>query len=609
MAKIMVEIVGDAKKFQSALGSAGRSTDRFGKQVGGSHRKLMAFGKVGAVAAVAGLAAVGKVLFDSVQVAAEHEKALAQTMAVIKSTGGSAKVSAGHILSLSDHIEKMSGIDDLATQAGENMLLTFTNIKNGVGAGNKIFDAATLATANLSTAMGKDMTSSAQLVGKALNDPIKGLTALTRVGVSFTAAQKESIKAMVEHGNTAGAQKIILGELTTEFGGSAKAAGGTMGGQLAILKAHFEDVEQVIGQKILPVLNQLIAWAIANWPTFELYARIAMQAISDAWDNVLKPAIDAIVTVIGTAVGAVKTHWDEISAIFTDAFKVITGFVDAFAALFTGDWDALWKAVKQIVTGQFDLIKDEIKLIGPILLKLMQKVGEKLLEGLKAGVEGLADLALEGLKALPQAFVDLHIILFNAAVALGGKILDGMKSVVKDIAGDVADFVGKIPGKLLELVGDLKSAAGKLGGAIVDGIGEGLGTLGATLARLLKAPINAVIDGWNNISFSIPGFDSHIPGVGKVGGQTISVPNVPRLAAGGIVTRPTLALIGERGPEAVMPLGRGGGRGVNITVNVQGWVGNDQALAEKLRSEFIRIDQRTGSLFGTRPRNGGVGGI
>jgi len=67
------------------------------------------------------------------------------------------------------------------------------------------------------------------------------------------------------------------------------------------------------------------------------------------------------------------------------------------------------------------------------------------------------------------------------------------------------------------------------------------------------------------------------------------------MAAGGIVTRPTLAVIGERGPEAVVPLGRNGGPSVNVTVN--GWVGNDQDLARKLSVELSKMARR-GDLLG-----------
>lgn len=85
------------------------------------------------------------------------------------------------------------------------------------------------------------------------------------------------------------------------------------------------------------------------------------------------------------------------------------------------------------------------------------------------------------------------------------------------------------------------------------------------LANGLKSAINAVL----HLPITIPKINTHIPGVGTVGGQTL----IPALAKGGIVTRPTLALIGEAGPEAVVPLSRfnggrsGGGDVVRITIN------------------------------------------
>jgi TP901 family phage tail tape measure protein len=84
-----------------------------------------------------------------------------------------------------------------------------------------------------------------------------------------------------------------------------------------------------------------------------------------------------------------------------------------------------------------------------------------------------------------------------------------------------------------------------------------------------KSAINYMIRAWNGLSFSLPGVDTHIPKVGFIGGFTLNTPDIPQLAAGGIVTRPTLALIGESGPEAVVPLGRHGGGG-GLTVNFNG---------------------------------------
>jgi hypothetical protein len=91
------------------------------------------------------------------------------------------------------------------------------------------------------------------------------------------------------------------------------------------------------------------------------------------------------------------------------------------------------------------------------------------------------------------------------------------------------------------------------------------------------------------LSFKFPGF---VPGLG---GKGFDVPNIPLLAQGGIVTSPTLAMIGEgAGPEAVIPLSRmnefGMGGGGNVTIHVNG--GDPQAVVDALR----RYMQMNGSV-------------
>lgn len=79
------------------------------------------------------------------------------------------------------------------------------------------------------------------------------------------------------------------------------------------------------------------------------------------------------------------------------------------------------------------------------------------------------------------------------------------------------------------------------------------------------------------MSFKIPGW---VPGIG---GKGFDVPNIPMLAEGGIVTGPTLAMIGEAGPEAVIPLDRAGGiGGTNVTIHVNG--GDPNAVVSALRT-------------------------
>jgi hypothetical protein len=116
------------------------------------------------------------------------------------------------------------------------MLLTFKDIK-GIR-----FDEATAAVLDMATAMGQDAQTSAVQLGKALNDPIKGIASLSKVGIQFTNDQKAVIKSLVETGDKAGAQKIILDELASQMGTAAEAARGTLGGALTSLKNAFDNL-------------------------------------------------------------------------------------------------------------------------------------------------------------------------------------------------------------------------------------------------------------------------------------------------------------------------------------------------------------------------------
>lgn len=191
----------------------------------------------------------------------EAEQVTAKTEAVIKSTGGAANVTKDHVLKLAGAIRDYSGVEDEAIQNGENLLLTFKGIQNQAGKGNDIFDQATKTMVDMSVALGTDASGSAIQLGKALNDPIKGVTALTRVGVSFTESQKEQIKALVESGDKLGAQKIILAELKDEFGGAARAVGGTGTGSMKIALSQAGDALEALGAIVVPVISKVATFA------------------------------------------------------------------------------------------------------------------------------------------------------------------------------------------------------------------------------------------------------------------------------------------------------------------------------------------------------------
>ena len=147
----------------------------------------------------------------------QAQRNLDQLNQVIKSTGGAAGVTSEELQKMAQDFSEVTEFEDDAIIKSQAIMLTFTKI------GKDVFPDATEAVLNLSAALGQDLQASTVQIGKALNDPILGITALRRVGVQLSAAQEEQIKNFVALNDVASAQKVILGELSTQFGGTAKA--------------------------------------------------------------------------------------------------------------------------------------------------------------------------------------------------------------------------------------------------------------------------------------------------------------------------------------------------------------------------------------------------
>lgn len=200
----------------------------------------------GALAGLAGGA------IASVKAFAEAEKGTKQLEAVLKSTNNAVGITKDALLGMAGELAFTAGVEDDTVVSAQNLLLTFTNI------GKKVFPDAMEAVVDMSTALGQDMQSSVIQLGKALNDPIEGVTALKRVGVNFNESQLETIKTLVTSNRVMDAQKLILKELQTEFGGSALAAGQTFAGQLGNLNTAIGNIQESIGALISGALEPYI---------------------------------------------------------------------------------------------------------------------------------------------------------------------------------------------------------------------------------------------------------------------------------------------------------------------------------------------------------------
>lgn len=185
--------------------------------------------------------------------AAEAEKQTAKLNAVLLATKG---VSGQTVASLEAHasaLQKVTAFEDDTIKGAQAVLLTFKKI------GGETFPQATEAALDLATVFEGDLKGAAMMVGKALEDPIKGITALSRAGVSFTADQKEMIKSLVATGDAAKAQALILAEIQSQVGGSARAVGNTAEGAIAQFRNAMGDLAEEVGSVLLPAVKALTA--------------------------------------------------------------------------------------------------------------------------------------------------------------------------------------------------------------------------------------------------------------------------------------------------------------------------------------------------------------
>jgi hypothetical protein len=260
---LVVNLIANTTGFSAGLQKGSREAKAFESRM----KTLTAGAKslAGAFGIVGGVAGAGAFLKSSIDEAMEAEKVMTQLETVVKSTGKAAGFSANQLSNFATVLQKTTTFADDTTKAAAATLATFTNIK-GVTFLNTIKSAQ-----DLSIAFGQDLNTSVIQLGKALNDPVKGISALTRVGVSFTQQQKDQIKTLVEQNQLFKAQAIILKELKTEFGGSAEAFAKTRAGRMQQLGNKTADLKEEIGIQLgepvvdasLGGLGALERWGLA----------------------------------------------------------------------------------------------------------------------------------------------------------------------------------------------------------------------------------------------------------------------------------------------------------------------------------------------------------
>ena len=253
LGEIFVEVRAKMDQYEKDVAKIKRDTER------SANRMETSFARVGkglAAGLVAGgaFAAVTKVVNlakESVSLAFTQARAEAKVAQAVKTTGGAAGFAAGKLNRMASELQRVTGVgDEKILNDVTSQLLTFTNISG------EAFTRAQRAAVDLAEVIGSDLKSQTIQLGKALEDPVKGVGALARVGITFTDAQKDIIKGYVAQNRLMDAQNIILEEIETKYGGQAEAAAKASAGTRQ-LSASFGDMKERIGNALLPAIRTL----------------------------------------------------------------------------------------------------------------------------------------------------------------------------------------------------------------------------------------------------------------------------------------------------------------------------------------------------------------
>ena len=242
MSSINTKIKGDAKQFKRELGWAEKIMQNFVRRVKSA---VIAIGTYFAIRwSLGGLQA-------AVESFKQFEVSNVRLQQVLKATGHTAGFSFNELSRLSSIFQNLTGKSDELVRESMAIIATFRNIRDDE------FIRAQRAALDLSVALKTDLRGATLQISKALNDPIRGITNLSRVGVLFTNQQRELISQLQNSGRVMEAQRVILEELEQEFGGVAEAAGNTAAMGIERFWNEVEDLSQKLSSELVPELKGL----------------------------------------------------------------------------------------------------------------------------------------------------------------------------------------------------------------------------------------------------------------------------------------------------------------------------------------------------------------
>jgi len=594
--KLSIEILGNAKGALGALDDVGERASHLGG-------RLVDFGQkafLGIAAAAAGAAIIGKKLIDSASDLAEVQS---KTNVIF----GDA----------SDQVTKFA--EDAAASLGQsktaalNAASTFGVFGKAAGLTGK--DLGTFSTDM--TALASDLASfsntSPEEAALALGAALRGESEpIRKYGVMLddAALKAEALAMGIYNGKgplttqqkVLAAQAAIFKQTSDAQGDFARTSDG-VANQSRIMSAQFENVKAKLGTALIPAFSAAMGFiADKVVPVFENIANVFEK---DGLTGVIDMVKSKLPAIKEAFIKYASAAWEWIKEAYPPALKALLGFIYD-----VGQWlqntglpwvanalsegaKALWEWIQKAAPPALKRLGELIGQLAnwlldeglPMLVEKLVELGNAFVEWIKPNIVPMLKKLGELLLAIVDWIVTEAVPKIAAqAVKLAGALLGWVAELLPEVlfglGNFVVDLVKKIPGLFVSLVSTMWNVGTSLGGALLGALIDALKGLGEKGLAVGKSFANGIIGFINrNVIKKINDLLDFTISVGPISYRVNppDIPPIPELMAnGGIVTGPTLAMIGEAGPEAVIPLSRGaqygvgpagsGGPVVNITV-------------------------------------------
>jgi hypothetical protein len=286
---LKLNILGDTSDLVKSLGVAQKETSSASDKMKKGF-KIAAAAVAAAGAAVVAFGAKAIMAGEAASTANARIEQINKSMGLFGNSVGEVN---NRLIKYAEKTARATGLDTNSIKATQAKLLTFKELAQSADEVNGAFDRATKAAIDLAAAgFGSAETNAAQL-GKALQDPIKGLAALSRSGVTFTEVEKERIKTLVESNKVGEAQTLVLEAIEKQVGGTAEATANATDK----IRVGFTQVQERIGLALLPAFEKLTQFILEKvFPTFEEKVLPIFQKINDFLQEIFVPFITEVFT-------------------------------------------------------------------------------------------------------------------------------------------------------------------------------------------------------------------------------------------------------------------------------------------------------------------------